>query len=167
MVALANSLDRTLYLRAEKRDASEILALQKIAYQTEAELYGDESVPALQQTLHELENDFHAPVPPAESVFLKAVVNGKIIGSVRGWAENGTAHINRLIVHPYFQRRGIGRRLMLEVEQAFPQAKRFELFTGGRSERSLREFRKLGYAEFKTEVQSPALTWVYLQKERS
>jgi len=167
MAALANSLDQTLYFPAEKRDAAEILALQKIAYQTEAELYGDESVPPLQQTLPELENDFHPPTPPAESVFLKAVVNGKIIGAVRGWADNGTAHINRLIVHPYFQRRSIGRRLMREIEQAFPQAKRFELFTGSRSERSLKQFHKLGYTEFKTEAQSPALTLVYLQKERS
>ena len=35
-----------------------------------------------------------------------------------------------MIVHPYFRRRGIGRRLLEEIEQAFPQVKRFEAFTG-------------------------------------
>src|SRR5690348_6562545 len=55
MVALGNNLDQTLYLRALPNDAPEILALQKIAYQSEAELYGDDSLPALQQTLPELE----------------------------------------------------------------------------------------------------------------
>ena len=53
MTALANSLDKALYLRAEKSDAPEILALQKTAYQSEAEIYGDDSLPALQQTLEE------------------------------------------------------------------------------------------------------------------
>ena len=46
MKAMANSLDQTLFLRADKSDAPEILALQKIAYQSEAELYGDDSLPA-------------------------------------------------------------------------------------------------------------------------
>ena len=58
MKAMANSLDQTLYLRADKSDAPEILALQKIAYQSEAEIYGDDSLPAMQQTLEDLENDF-------------------------------------------------------------------------------------------------------------
>ncbi len=141
MKAIANSLDRTLFLRADKSDAPEILALQKIAYQSEAELYGDDSLPALQQTLHELEEDFE-PAPNdvaalADSprtagnghheadriVFLKAVVNGKIIGSVRGFALGETAYLRRLIVHPYFRRRGIGRRLLKEIENTFPEVK--------------------------------------------
>src|SRR5512143_2643339 len=58
MVATANSIDKILYLRADKSDAPELLALQKIAYQSEAEIYGDHSLPALQQTLEDLENDF-------------------------------------------------------------------------------------------------------------
>ena len=70
-----------MYLRAEPSDAPEILALQKIAYQSEAEIYGDDSLPALQQTLDELQNDFERAW-----CFIKAVVNGKIIGSVRGYA---------------------------------------------------------------------------------
>ena len=60
MTSLANSLDQALYLRAEKSDAPEILALQKTAYQSEAEIYGDDSLPALQQTLDELQKDFDA-----------------------------------------------------------------------------------------------------------
>jgi ech hydrogenase subunit C len=138
MTSLANSLDQALYLRAEKSDAPEILGLQKTAYQSEAEIYGDDSLPALQQT----------------------------IGSVRGYAENDTAYLCRVIVHPYFRGRGIGRRLLEEIEKAFPGVKRFEVFTGHKSERNLFQFRHHGYKEFKTEQFTPALTWVYLQKER-
>ncbi len=180
MVATANSIDKTLYLRAAKNDAPEILALQKVAYQSEAEIYGDDSLPALQQSLEQLQGDFdHAPLPPpsgeeaaapaittkpAPAVFLKAVVNGKIIGSVRGYQSNGTAHLSRLIVHPYFRGRGIGKRLLLSIEQAFPDAKRFEAYTGHKSKRNLNALAKLGYAVYKNQPFTPTITWVYLEK---
>jgi ech hydrogenase subunit C len=185
MQARANSLDKTLYLRADKSDAPEILALQKIAYQSEAELYGDDSLPALQQSLEDLENDFErmpqreATVPGARGaqqpgtadldriVFMKAVVNGKIIGSVRGYSIDETAYLSRLNVHPYFRRRGIGRRLLAEIEQVFPHVNRFETKTGHRSKRNLFQLAKGGYQTFKTEPFTPTITWVYLQKHRA
>ncbi len=163
MTAIANILDKTQYLRAEKHDTPEILGLQKTTYQSEAEIYGEESLPALKQTLAELETEFDRP----EQVFLKAVVNGKIIGSVRGYSVDGTTHLSRLIVHPYFQGRGIGRRLLEEIEKRFPNVKRFEVFTGQKSERNLKQLHKLGFQEYKTEPGPAAsITWVYLQKER-
>ena len=185
MKAIANSLDQTLFLRADLSDAPEILALQKIAYQSEAELYGDDSLPALHQTLQELEHDFeHAPDRVAaladvhgpagnghhkadQVVFLKAVVNGKIIGSARGFALGETAYLRRIIVHPYFRRRGIGRRLLKEIEKAFPDAKRFEAKTGHNSKRNLYQLTSGGYQVFRTEPFTPNINWVHLQKDRS
>ena len=161
MAALAHSIDKVLYLRADQGDAPEILALQKVAYQSEAEIYGDHSLPALQQTLEQLQNDF------GRMLFLKAVVNGKIIGSVRGYCENGTAFLSRVIVHPYFRRRGIGRRLLDEIEQTFPEANRFEAFTGHQSKRNLYQLTRRGYQQFKTEPFNTAVNWVYLQKDRN
>jgi Ni,Fe-hydrogenase III small subunit len=160
MTAIANSIDQTLMLRAEKRDVPEILALQKIAYQSEAEIYGDDSLPALQQTLEEMQSDFD------RMVFLKAVVNGKIIGSVRGYAREQNAYISRVIVHPYFRGRGIGRRLWMDIEHSFPDVQRFEAFTGHKSRRNLAQLAGLGYEVFKTEPFTPTVTWVYLQKGR-
>lgn len=162
MTALANSLDKALYLRAEKSDAPEILGLQKTAYQSEAEIYGDESLPALQQTLEEVQKEFDRP----GQVFLKTVVNGKIIGSMRGYVENDTAYLSRVLVHPYFRNRGIGRQLVNEMEKVFPNVKRFEVKTGHKSEQNLARFKAHGYCEFKTEPLNAAITWVYLQKER-
>ena len=99
-------------------------------------------------------------------IFLKAVVNGKIIGSIRGYAIDGTAYLSRLNVHPYFRRRGIGRRLLDEIEQVFPQVNRFETKTGHQSKRNLFQLSKRGYETFKTEPFTPTITWVYLQKDR-
>lgn len=184
MAARAESIDRVVYLRAEPGDAPEILTLQKVAYQSEAELYGDDSLPALQQTLEDLQNDFerrpareasllgaradggHGPDESDRIVFIKAVVNGKIIGSIRSYAIDDTAYPSRMMVHPYFRGRGIGRRLLQEIEQAFPQCRRFETKTGHHSKRNHFQLAKLGYSQFKTEPFSPAVTWVYFQKER-
>ena len=160
MKAAPQNTDQTLYLRAEKSDAPGILGLQKTAGQCEAEIYNDDNLPALQQTLEELQNDFD------RATYIKAVMNDKIIGSVRGQARDDTAYVSGAVVHPYYQRQEIGRRLMAEIEKAFPNAKRFEVKTGHKSERNLFQFRAQGYQEFKTEPFTPAITWVYLQKER-
>lgn len=161
MVSMANSIDKTINVRADKEDVPEILALQKVAYQSEAEIYGDASLPALQQTLVEMENDF------GRMIFLKALVNGKIIGSVRGYAEGDTGHISRLIVHPYFRGRGIGMRLVRDFEKQFgPEVVRFEGFTGHKSKRNIYVYGKLGYEVYKKEPFNNSIEWVYMQKKR-
>jgi ech hydrogenase subunit C len=173
MSLIANSIDKTLFLKADKTDAPEILALQKISYQSEAEIYGDDSLPALQQSLEELEADFdRAPAATGgglttRCVFIKAVVNGKIIGSVRGYSAGSTAHLSRLIVHPYFRRRGIGRRLLDEIEKEFTGMAAFEAFTGHQSRRNLDHLTRRGYEVFRTEKFTEAITWVYLRRQLS
>jgi len=160
MKAAPQNTDQILYLRAEKSDAPGILGLQKTAGQCEAEIYNNENLPALQQTLEELQNDFD------RATYIKAVINDKIIGSVRGQANDGTALVSGVVVHPYYQHHKIGRRLVEEIEKTFPNAKRFEAFTGRPNARGLHLLGQAGYSEFKTEPFTPAITWVYLQKER-
>ncbi len=143
-------------------DIPEILALQKVAYRSEAEVYGDLSVPAMRQSLTELTADFE------RMIFLKGIVNGKIVASVRGYDDGqGTAHILRLIVHPYFQGRGYAQQLVTTLEKAFPQCRRFEVFTGHRSERNLYLYGKLGYKRFKSEPFNQNVEWVYMEKLRT
>lgn len=160
MKDMNHAIDKTMFLPAEKDDAPEILALQKVAYQSEAELYGDDSLPALQQSLPDIQADFE------RMVFLKAVVNGKIIASIRARHEDNTAHLSRMIVHPYFRGRGLARRLVADMEQTFPAVKRFEAFTGHKSKRNIHTFTQLGYRTFKTEPFTPSINWVYMEKER-
>jgi N-acetylglutamate synthase-like GNAT family acetyltransferase len=146
--------------RAKVEDAKEILALQKLAYQSEAAIYDDYTIPPLMQTLEEIKADFE------RQVFLKASVDGRIIGSVRAHVRQETCLIGRLIVHPDFQNQGIGARLMGEIEKAFSQAKRYELFTGHLSERNLHFYQKRGYKIFKREKITEDLTLVFLEKYR-
>ena len=145
--------------KATAVDAEGILVLQKLAYQSEAEIYNDFKIPPLVQTLESIEKDFE------NQFFLKAVIDRRIIGSVRAFIKEGTCHIGRLIVHPEFQNRGIGTKLMYEIEKIFNHCKLFELFTGDKSERNLYLYQKLGYQVYKKANITDQTTIVYLEKK--
>jgi ribosomal protein S18 acetylase RimI-like enzyme len=147
--------------QATVQDALEILTLQKLAYQSEAAIYDDYTIPPLTQTLDALVAQFQ------DEVVLKAVLDGKIIGSVRGYLRDGTCYIGRLIVHPDFQNRGIGTRLMQEMESHFGQADRYELFTGEKSVKDLHLYQKLGYRFLRREQITQRVVVVYLEKWRA
>lgn len=145
-------------IQAGPGDAAEILALQKHAYQTEAELNDDWTIPPLTQTLPEIESEFKT------RTFLKAVSKDKIIGSVRAFLDSGTCHIGRLMVFPEYQGKGIGSLLMGKIEAAFPGAKRFELFTSTRSHHNIRLYKRLGYRECRETDLSPKVRLVFMEK---
>jgi len=145
--------------QAQVSDASEILALQKLAYLSEAEICQDYTIPPLTQTLEEIEREFQT------RTVLKVVLDGKIIGSVRAYLQEGTCYIGRLIVHPDFQNRGIGAKLLREIEERFAHAGRYELFTGEKSERNLYFYQKWGYRIFRKEELTDKVTLVYLEKK--
>lgn len=151
-------MDRVTH--ANVADAEEILALQKLAYQSEAMIYNDWSIPPLTETLDEIEEAF------AGNTFLKICDCGRIIGSVRVSIREGTCEIGRLIVHPDVQGKGIGTLLMLAVEAEFPTAKRFELFTGSKSIRNIRLYERLGYTIFCTKPLSALVDLVFMEKYR-
>ncbi len=147
--------------QATHADAEEILDLQKLAYQSEAAIYQDYAIPPLTQTLAEIKAEFHS------RLFLKAMAAGRIQGSVRASMEHmeqGTCCIGRLIVHPAYQNQGLGTKLMGEIESRFPNAQRYELFTGHLSERNLYLYQKLGYRPLRREPVSEKLTMVFLEK---
>ena len=145
-------------IEARSEDAAEILALQKVAYQSEAELYGDWTIPPLTQTLSQIEAEFDT------KVFLKAVHADRIVGSVRASLDGGTCLIGRLIVHPAYQGKWIGTQLILRTETAFSHAARFELFTGSKSIDNIRLYQRLGYRVFREEDLSPKLRLVFMEK---
>ena len=144
--------------KARKEDLEEILKLQYLAYQSEARLFGDMDIPPLKQTLEEVYEEFE------KGTVLKAVdEEGGIIGSVRAYQEEGTVYIGKLMVHPNMQKRGIGTKLLLEMEKEYPN-QRYELFTSTKSISNIRLYEKLGYEIFKEEAVTQELQFVYLEK---
>lgn len=146
--------------RADIDDAEAILALQKLAYQSEARLYQNWSLPPLMQTLDDVRSELQT------KIFLKAVCDQVIVGSVRAACDHRTCEIGRLIVHPDHQRKSLGSRLMQAIEASFPDVEWFRLFTGARSDGNLRLYARLGYRVTRSEVLSPGLTIVHLEKQR-
>lgn len=147
-------------LKASQNDLKTILQLQKDCYMTEAEIYNDYNIPPLQQDLKSLENEFK------NTTILKAVLNGEIVGSIRGFVDNETSYIGKLIVKKSFQNKGIGQLLLDSLESTFNDCNRYELFTGARSHKNLYLYNKLGYKEFKRQQITNNLTMVYLEKKK-
>ncbi len=144
---------------ANIEDAAEILALQKLAYKSEAKLHDDFQIPPLVENLYELKDKFKT------HVFLKVTADGKIIGSVRILQKDNTCHIGRLMVHPDFQNQGIATKLLTDIEGMF-QCSRFELFTGEKSVKNIRLYEKLGYKRFKVEKPARNVNLVFLEKTK-
>ncbi len=145
--------------RATIADAAEILALQKLAYLSEAKLYNDYAIPPLTQTMEELVADF------GRKTFLKAVEDGGIVGSVNGLMKGDRCLIGRLMVHPDFQGRGIGTLLMNAIEAGFADARSWELFTGELSVKNIRLYERLGYSIVRKEqFQMSRFAVVFMEK---
>jgi len=142
---------------AKPEDAQAILDLQKLAYTGEAAIYDDYSIPPLKQTLQEIQAQFD------DHTFLKATINGEIVGSVRARNTSTGCQIGRLIVHPDHQNQGIGTSLMKRIEDVL-LSDRYKLFTGHKSERNLYLYKKLGYREYRRRKINDMLTLVFLEK---
>jgi GNAT superfamily N-acetyltransferase len=145
---------------AAAEDAADILALQRLAYESEARLYNDWSIPPMTQTLESLIAEIRT-----ETV-LKATEGPSIIGSVRARLAEDVCLIGRLMVDPARQGRGIGTALLRAIEDMFPQSRAFELFTGGRSAANIRLYTRHGYAVTGTRVASEEISLVVLRKSR-
>jgi ribosomal protein S18 acetylase RimI-like enzyme len=143
---------------AQPVDAAAILALQKLAYQSEAKLYNDWSLPALTQTVEALREEF------ANSSVLKATSSERLVGSVRAKVTSGTCAIGRLIVHPDYRGQGIGAKLLQEIEARFRHVTKFELFTGSKSEANIRLYQRYGYAVTRNQPLSATVSITFLEK---
>jgi ribosomal protein S18 acetylase RimI-like enzyme len=147
--------------RAAADDAGEILTVQRAAYVTEAQLYGDPFLAPLVEPLEQVRALFDDP----DTVVLKAVEGSRLVGAVRAKVREGTCLVGRLVVAPDRQGRGVGAALMTAVEAEMAgRATALVLFTGHLSAANLRLYRRLGYTEFRRERVSDHLVLVHLRK---
>ena len=137
--------------KATGDDLQEILDLQYMAYQSEAKLFNDPDIPPLKQTLPEVYSEYE------KGILLKALnEDGKIVGSVRAVCNDDTAYIGKLIVHPDWQRKGIGTRKTA-----------YEICVCDWSSDVCSSdllYERLGYVSFKETAVNDELRFVYLEK---
>jgi tRNA (guanine37-N1)-methyltransferase len=148
-------------LPADEADAGEIFTLQLASFLSEGRAYDDLSIPPL------------AEDPPASverlkrGGVLKAVAGTRIVGSVQLTVEGAVGRIERLIVAPDWQGRGLGARLLRTAEKLAPaEVTSYELNTGAESERNLALYHRAGYREVRREQQTPKVELVTLIKRR-
>lgn len=144
---------------ATPADAELVAGLVRDGFRSEAERYGVE-IPPMRETaaavLSELEDG---------DVVLLARLEDEPIGTVRGHVQpDGSIMVRRLGVVPGRRRRGVARELMAALEAAYPDARRFELFTGAETSPAIALYESLGYVRSREEEQVPGVTIVYLEK---
>ena len=155
---------------ARQQDLPEILAVQRAAFEAEAQLVNDWNIPPLTQTLDELADDWR------KGIMLMAVnADGKIVGTVRGHKAPDGFYIGRLAVLPQWQGSGMGSALLeaiIDLAQTTPTAaeqvptcaNRLVLFTSTKSERNLRLYERFGFKPFKKSTTATGVTLVWLEK---
>ncbi|MEV7185133.1 GNAT family N-acetyltransferase [Kitasatospora sp. NPDC093102] len=147
---------------AEAEDAEQILKLQYLGYQPEAELYGDWAIEPLTQSLESLRAEL------SEQHVLVARLGDEVVGAVRGHVGvDGVGRIGRLVVHPRMQRHGLGGRLLDALERRMAQdgpVSTYQLFTGHRSLGNLRLYARQGYRQTRVEQVNSRLSFVHLEK---
>ena len=134
------------------------LAVQRAAFTVETSLYEDPDLPPLRESEADIVADL------ASSTWFVALLDGRLVGSVRVRSEGRSLHIGRLSVAPEAQRRGIGAALLTLAESAAP-ADEAVLFTGHLSAGNLRLYARAGYVEERRERVDDAVVLVHLRKE--
>ncbi|WP_180953606.1 GNAT family N-acetyltransferase [Bacillus sp. T33-2] len=118
-------------------NAVEMLALQRAAYQVEADLIGTDNIPPLKETVGELAG--------SGETFIGYYIFGKLAGAVSYKAAAGQVDIHRVMVHPDHFRKGIAAHLIRWVEEAEAGAREMVVSTGADNTPAVALYKKLGF----------------------
>ncbi|MER3424339.1 MAG: hypothetical protein C4293_15080 [Nitrospiraceae bacterium] len=122
---------------ADEEDFPAILTVQRDAFSEYEGTYKTSGWTT--ETLEDVKRDAR------EKRILVAEWDGKVVGSVRFWTVGGVCVIRLLSVSPACQGRGIGKALMLEIENRVTDAHKFYVCTMLRTSRNIALFLNLGY----------------------
>ncbi|WP_174733680.1 GNAT family N-acetyltransferase [Mesobacillus harenae] len=122
---------------SERKAACEVIALQRVSYQVEAELIGTNDIPPLKETAEELSACGETFIGYYERENLAGVLSYKLNGS--------QIDLHRVMVHPDYFRNGIAGKLLDAVEVKFPEAREMIVSTGAENLPAVRLYEKLGF----------------------
>jgi ribosomal protein S18 acetylase RimI-like enzyme len=144
---------------ATREELPAILAVQREAFGRVAEMFSIDS--AQLPPLTETEEDLGALFDAGIVFFAAHATDGSVVGSVRAEVRGGTVEVGRLVVTHTVRRRGVASALMRALEDSFPEAERFELFTGAEADVPLALYTKLGYQVYEERtVGTLLLVWM-------
>lgn len=147
-------------VKATTEDIKEILEVQKLAYEPNKIRYNDDKIPPLIETEQLVKEEMNI------CTIFKAVENGKIIGSVRGYPIEDYCYIGRLNVHPQYQNHGVAHALLNMVQEEI-KVKKYKLTTGHLDEQNLGFYTRLGFVRGQREKISNSLYFIHMEKTLS
>ena len=122
---------------ATEADFSALLQVQQAAFGEYAAVYKVSGWTT--ETLDSLKDD------AKEKHIFVAETDGVVIGSVRFWIVAGVCVIRLLSVNPAYQKQGVGKALIREIEWTATDAHKFYACTMLRTARNIQLFTNLGY----------------------
>jgi GNAT superfamily N-acetyltransferase len=165
MVDMDANTDMTVRI-ASREELPEALRVQRAGFRRVAARYGfaDADLPPLSESRADLESLHDDGVVTFVALAGEGSA-GIVVGTVRCFVrDDGVVEIGRLAVDDGWERRGVARALMGALEAAYPQAVRFELFTGSEASGALALYAALGYSVSRLE-EFPDWTRVWLAKD--
>ena len=143
---------------ADPADAPVIRALQEIAFEPEARACRTREIPPLQETAEDIREHIRT------ATVLKAMDGDRLVGAIRGIVTGGTCLVRVLVVAPGYQGHGLGARLLKAIEDAHPQAERFELTTNMIMAGNVRFYLRNGYELVEQVQHAPTIRLAFMRK---
>lgn len=127
-------------VRAVRADVPELHTLQLACWVQEMHDNPGVAIPPLHESL-----DDTARALETHDVYVVRSA-GRLVGSVRARLEGDVWEIGRLMTAPDMQGRGLGRQLLNHIQAVAPAtATTYSLFTGAKSERNQKIYKKAGF----------------------
>ncbi len=138
--------------------AQRVLQIQRMAYQIEAELIGFDGIPQLHESLQDLSESCEN--------FLGFFVEDTLAGVLSYSIDKHILDIGRLVVHPDYFRRGIGKQLVQFVE-TIAEIERIVVSTGALNRPTRYLYEQSGYELLEEKQIVDGLIMAFYQKNLS
>ena len=134
--------------------AEQILAVQRPSYQIESELINYPNLPPLHENATDIQN--------SDETFVGYWLDGTLAGVLAYEPEDDGFLIGRMVVHPDFFRRGIGRALLQWLETAVTST--LYVSTAAKNQPAIRLYQSKGFAIYQHKTLPDGLELVQLRK---
>lgn len=138
--------------------ARQVLAVQRPSYQIESTLIEYPNLPPLFETIADLQR--------CDETFVGCWLAGQLAGVLSYEGTEEGIHIDRLVVHPDYFRRGVGRKLLQWVETAvLPLPLTITVSTAAKNLPAIQLYQSQGYTIVQSKTLPDGLELVLLSKK--
>ncbi|MCM3585529.1 GNAT family N-acetyltransferase [Mesobacillus maritimus] len=138
--------------------AKNLLALQRVSYQLEAELLDFDKIPPLTETLEQLMT--------SGETFIGCFDASKIIGALSYKRKDAQIDLYRVMVHPDWVRQGIAQELFRFLCEEHHDVVEITVTTGAANHPAVALYQKLGFEKNGESIVEDSLRLAHFKKSR-